>query len=82
MVNYYDEVRLKDHSPCAEVRADLKNCLLQTDCCAVERKTPKQCLIEHHPSVPDECYALRTAFFECKRSLIDMRSRFRGPKAQ
>ena len=30
--------------------------------------------------VPDECQALRVAFFECKRSILDMRTRFRGRK--
>jgi len=23
-----------------------------------------------HPSVPEECHRLRSAFFECKRSLV------------
>ncbi|OQV20480.1 hypothetical protein BV898_05525 [Hypsibius exemplaris] len=81
-INYTEEVHLKDQSPCGSLRADLKNCLLQTDCCLVERMTPRKCLETHHPSVPEECYGLRTSFFECKRSMIDMRSRFRGPKAQ
>ena len=30
--------------------------------------------------VPEECQALRVAFFECKRSIHDMRTRFRGRK--
>ena len=30
--------------------------------------------------VPQECQALRVAFFECKRSILDMRTRFRGRK--
>ncbi|GAU98575.1 hypothetical protein RvY_09704 [Ramazzottius varieornatus] len=81
-MKYYEEVHLKDTSTCAGLRADLKNCLLETECCSQERKTPKECLRTHHPSVPQECYSLQTAFFECKRSLIDMRSRFRGPKTQ
>jgi cytochrome c oxidase assembly factor 5 len=30
--------------------------------------------------VPDKCFVLANTFFECKRSLIDMRRRFRGAK--
>ncbi|CAF0961805.1 unnamed protein product [Rotaria sordida] len=32
--------------------------------------------------VPDECRRLSYTFFECKRSMIDMRSRFRGRKGE
>ena len=64
--------------PCQGLRVDLKRCLLQTDCCLVRKKTPLACLQEG--DVPDECQALKTAFFECKRSILDMRTRFRGRK--
>lgn len=34
MITYeYDGERLSDNSACAGVRADLKICLLQSDCC-------------------------------------------------
>ncbi|XP_071064823.1 alpha-1,3-mannosyl-glycoprotein 4-beta-N-acetylglucosaminyltransferase A isoform X2 [Dasypus novemcinctus] len=39
-----------------------------------EGKTPRQCLKEGH------CKALKNSFFECKRSMLDARSRFRGRK--
>ncbi|XP_014220071.1 cytochrome c oxidase assembly factor 5 [Trichogramma pretiosum] len=81
-MQYADEgERLKDQSRCGALRAQLKMCLLNTDCCKVEKKTPRECLLTHHKSVPDECYQLKMSFFECKRSLIDARRRFRGPKA-
>ncbi|XP_001607289.1 cytochrome c oxidase assembly factor 5 [Nasonia vitripennis] len=72
--------RLKDYTKCADVRAQLKMCLLNTDCCKIHKMTPRECLLSHHPSVPDECHVLRYTFFECKRSLMDARRRFRGPK--
>lgn len=31
----YEEGDLADHRPCAGVRADLKMCLLETDCCKI-----------------------------------------------
>lgn len=33
----YDNEQLVDKSPCAGVRADLKMCLLQSDCCKIVR---------------------------------------------
>ena len=35
-----------------------------------DRKTPRECLVSRHPSVPDECHQLRQSFFDCKRSLV------------
>lgn len=80
-MKYYEEAQvLDDKRPCAGIREDLKACLLATDCVRVHRKTPKECLLTHDPSVPNECFNLRTTFFECKRSLLDARQRFRGRK--
>ena len=62
---------------CYNHRVELKRCLLQTDCCRVDRKTPKECMQSGQAT---ECDQLRTAFFECKRSILDMRTRFRGRK--
>ncbi|CAD7088300.1 unnamed protein product [Hermetia illucens] len=80
MMKYGGEETLADHSACAGVRADLKMCLLKSDCCTKEKKTPKECLRRTDHTVPEECYALRNTFFECKRSLLDTRQRFRGRK--
>ncbi|XP_073996508.1 cytochrome c oxidase assembly factor 5 [Rhodnius prolixus] len=71
---------LEDSSPCAGVRADLKTCLLQSDCVKKYNKTPRQCLSTNDHTVPTECQALRNLFMECKRSLLDNRQRFRGRK--
>lgn len=70
--------RTTDTRPCSGLRVDLKRCLLDTDCCKTRKLTPLQCLQEG--DVPQECQALRVAFFECKRSILDMRTRFRGRK--
>ncbi|XP_005862303.1 PREDICTED: cytochrome c oxidase assembly factor 5 [Myotis brandtii] len=42
--------------------------------CSPEGKSPRQCLKEGN------CRALKNSFFECKRSMLDARSRFRGRK--
>ncbi|CAL1265955.1 unnamed protein product [Larinioides sclopetarius] len=78
---YTEEDEIKKYStPCSGVKEDLITCLRNSDCVKIEKKTPKECLVSRHPSVSDECYPLRTLFFECKRSLLDNRQRFRGRK--
>ncbi|ERL92211.1 cytochrome c oxidase assembly factor 5 [Dendroctonus ponderosae] len=81
MMRYENENEtLKDKSACAGVRADLKMCLLESDCCRSRQKTPRECLNLNDGTVPSECYVLRNTFFECKRSMLDARQRFRGRK--
>ncbi|XP_058465753.1 cytochrome c oxidase assembly factor 5 isoform X1 [Malaya genurostris] len=70
MMRYEGNEKLADETACARVRADLKMCLLESDCCKKEHKLPRECLGRSDATVPDECRALRTTFFECKRSLI------------
>lgn len=72
-----DPKDLVDKSACAGSRADLKFCLLATDCVQREQKTPRECLKEGRAP---QCESYRTTFFECKRSLLDNRTRFRGHK--
>ncbi|KAJ1118530.1 hypothetical protein NDU88_006721 [Pleurodeles waltl] len=73
MPKYYED-KEEDTQPCSGVREDLKTCLLETDCVLKEGKTPKECLKQGH------CRALQVTFFECKRSILDNRARFRGRK--
>ncbi|XP_067627796.1 cytochrome c oxidase assembly factor 5 [Eurosta solidaginis] len=78
MMRYEGDEKLADESACAGVRADLKMCLLESDCCRIDKKTPRECLRLNR--VPEECQVLRNTFFECKRSILDNRQRFRGRK--
>ncbi|BES93869.1 Cytochrome c oxidase assembly protein PET191 [Nesidiocoris tenuis] len=71
---------LVDGSTCAGVRADLKTCLLESDCVKKDKKTPRECLRINDATVPAQCQVLRNLFFECKRSMLDNRTRFRGTK--
>ncbi|XP_077294835.1 cytochrome c oxidase assembly factor 5 [Arctopsyche grandis] len=81
MIEYEAEgERLKDQSACAGLRAGLKMCLLESECCKTFKKTPRECLKNPDNNVPEECFGLRNAFFECKRSIMDNRVRFRGRK--
>ncbi|KAI6218861.1 Cytochrome c oxidase assembly factor 5 [Aphelenchoides fujianensis] len=65
---------------CDRLRQALKECIKQSHCVQVERRSAKECINAHDGSVPDRCFTLTTMFSDCKRSLVDMRSRFRGRK--
>ncbi|XP_036309999.2 cytochrome c oxidase assembly factor 5 [Pipistrellus kuhlii] len=72
MPRYYEDK--PEGGACAGVKEDLGACLLQSRCVLQEGKSPRQCLKEGN------CKALKNSFFECKRSMLDARSRFRGRK--
>lgn len=72
-----DSIKKKKGGPaCANLREDFKLCMLNTDCVSVQKKKVKECF--DTDQVPVECKQLRTLLFECKRSLLDNRLRFRG----
>ncbi|CAF3441676.1 unnamed protein product [Rotaria socialis] len=78
-----EEQQKKPQAACELLRYDLKMCLLASDCCKLGH-TPKECISNDklREFVPDECRRLAYTFFECKRSTIDMRARFRGRKGE
>ncbi|KAH9482905.1 Cytochrome c oxidase assembly factor 5 [Psilocybe cubensis] len=65
-------------SSCQNLIAALKDCLKYTDCVLKDGRKPSECLKNHFDELPEECQSLRKATFECKRSMLDMRKRFRG----
>ncbi|XP_067416103.1 cytochrome c oxidase assembly factor 5 [Emydura macquarii macquarii] len=73
MPKYYED-KEEDGRACAGVREDLKQCLSESACVRQEGKSPRQCLKEGH------CRKFQITFFECKRSMLDGRARFRGRK--
>lgn len=67
---------IKNSGPCSELREDFKLCMLNSDCIKIHKKKAAECF--ELGEVPDECRQLKTLLFECKRSLLDNRLRFRG----
>ncbi|XP_046853819.1 cytochrome c oxidase assembly factor 5-like [Xenia sp. Carnegie-2017] len=65
---------------CSGLRKELKDCLMSSECVIKYGHTPKNCLSNEAPGVTNECRLTQQAFFECKRSLLDFRNRFRGRK--
>ncbi|KAJ1908895.1 Dephospho-CoA kinase (Dephosphocoenzyme A kinase) (COAE) [Tieghemiomyces parasiticus] len=68
---------------CHRPRDELIECVLKSDCVRIQKHTVKECLQDPEliKTLPENCQAIRFSFLECKRSLLDMRRRFRGPKA-
>lgn len=63
---------------CDHLRAELAECLMQSDCVQVQGHTGKECLTNHLKELSPECQQAYHGFVDCKRSLLDMRKRFRG----
>ena len=70
----------KKRVPCSGLRKELKDCLMSSDCVLKYGHSPKECLEEQSEGVNSDCRLTQQAFFECKRSLLDFRNRFRGRK--
>jgi cytochrome c oxidase assembly factor 5 len=63
---------------CGALRQEFIDCVLQySECVREEGTTFQECMKPPH-KFPDECQGLRTALYQCKRSLIDRRARLRG----
>ncbi|KAL5460365.1 hypothetical protein EMCRGX_G033811 [Ephydatia muelleri] len=75
-----DAITERGKRACSGLREELLDCLLKSDCVRKHGLTPRQCLQEGAPDQNPECNSLHVAFFECKRSLLDNRTRFRGKK--
>lgn len=69
---------IKKKGPCSGLRDDLKICVMNADCVKVDKRKVRDCF--DTDEMPIECKQLRTLLFECKRSLLDNRLRFRGRK--
>ncbi|KAF9960184.1 hypothetical protein BGZ72_007719 [Mortierella alpina] len=57
-------------SSCKEIRAELAECILKSNCVLVDGLSAKECLrAENEYRVPVECTAIKRSFFECKRGM-------------
>ncbi|KAH7731901.1 Protein Y18D10A.16 [Aphelenchoides avenae] len=65
---------------CDRLRQALKKCIKDSECVQLDRRPAKECLQARDGRVPDRCYSLLATFSDCKKSMVDMRSRFRGRK--
>uniref|UniRef100_A0A914WIR7 Cytochrome c oxidase assembly factor 5 n=1 Tax=Plectus sambesii TaxID=2011161 RepID=A0A914WIR7_9BILA len=75
-----EQAKRKTGRACDRLRQELKACIKESDCVQVLRRSATECINATDGSVPRECFHLLTSFSDCKRSMVDMRSRFRGRK--
>lgn len=69
---------VKKGGSCSSVREDLKLCVLEADCIKNKKMKSKECF--ESGDMPQECVQLKQLLFDCKRSLLDNRLRFRGKR--
>ncbi|KAK0527909.1 hypothetical protein OC834_004249 [Tilletia horrida] len=67
-------------STCTPIRSALADCLLASPCVSQQGHSAQDCLRDHalRDALPDECKGLYRSYVECRRSMLDMRKRFRG----
>lgn len=62
---------------CKHFYKDLADCLVQSDCVKIERRTPKECLDPKYDSVPQSCRLAQRAWAECRVRILNPRMRLR-----
>jgi cytochrome c oxidase assembly factor 5 len=63
---------------CTEIAQTLVDCIQKSNCMKKENSDLKLCLQE--TSTSGECSEFKTAYANCKRGGLDMRTRIRGPR--
>lgn len=61
---------------CSEAALSLLTCMEQTDCVKKDKKSIMDCMKD--PVESDGCRAQRNAYYTCKHSQLNMRTRIRG----
>lgn len=69
----------KNQSACFDAAHQFAICVETKTPCISEGKTIKECIQRGEIA---GCEALKTAYFECRRSQLDMRARIKGRKFQ
>ncbi|ORZ22053.1 cytochrome c oxidase assembly protein PET191, partial [Absidia repens] len=66
-------------SSCQEIRQELIDCMLKSNCVLVKGNTVSECFKkEHENDVPTECQSIKRSYADCRRGMLDPRMRFRG----
>ena len=64
---------------CSEAALSLLTCMEETTCVKDKKKSVYECMKD--PIESEDCKAQRNAYFLCKHSLLNMRTRIRGTRA-
>ncbi|KAG7345804.1 cytochrome c oxidase assembly protein [Nitzschia inconspicua] len=63
---------------CSEAALSLLQCMERSDCCVQDKKSVYECLKQQDD---EACKAQRNAYYMCKHSQLNMRTRIRGTRA-
>lgn len=58
---------------CEPLLAELKACLMKSDCVLKQGNLPSDCLKNYSSELPEACRNLRVALFDCKRAKVSGR---------
>ncbi|BFZ61596.1 hypothetical protein YB2330_002668 [Saitoella coloradoensis] len=66
-------------SSCKDIREQLAQCVLASDCVMAGGNSVKDCLRnpDLYDQLPSKCLLLRQQYYDCRRGMIDPRKRFR-----
>ena len=67
---------MKQAKKCNEAALSLLVCMEKTDCVKKKQKSLEECMKD--PIESDPCLAVRNAYYNCKHSQLNMRTRIRG----
>lgn len=73
-----DDINEDTTKACWMLRSELKKCILESDCIQKDKMSPRDCLKGGNVDV--SCRNLQYTYYQCRRSILDMRTRFRGRK--
>lgn len=60
-------------SSCKEIRQELVDCMLKSDCVLKQGNTVRECFKEEHADdVPKECHSILKSFYECRRGMVSL----------
>ena len=68
---------------CSEAALSLLNCMEESKCVKEDKNSVYDCLKKQNddPAMSDVCKAQRNAYYMCKHSQLNMRTRIRGTRA-
>ncbi|XP_076802724.1 cytochrome c oxidase assembly factor 5-like [Clavelina lepadiformis] len=75
-----DDVPIDTNRACWRLRHDLKKCMYESDCIQKDKRPIRECFLDPAANVPEACRNLQYTYQQCRRSMLDMRTRFRGRK--
>lgn len=55
---------------CQGIRADLADCVMQSDCVQKDGRSGQDCLQHHTDELPDECKNIYKSYVHCKRGMV------------